>query len=348
VWQRGLGRTNRLLWERAYPLFGCEVAVAPVWGRRRMDAIIVSRVGDFDLGLAAPRRALELGPYIPYCADYAARRLHLTRLAPGYAGKAPFLYMAQRRFADELATVSFDRLAELMAPEPVGQQPLLIFSIGRCGSTLVTQMLDAAGLRAFSEPQTVGWFGPGHPGDRRLVVRATLAALQWRAGDRAVAVKTRSEASSHFDEITGALPGADCVFMFRAIEGWARSWISAFRGDFDKMSQVLCANIDALERSSACGAAHRIVWYEDVLGDPEAACRTILGPGRRVDAAADFSPVLARDSQQGTALSRERLDARRRDGAAEIAARTAAFLRHWRAVQPRARIEALGLDPLVA
>jgi hypothetical protein len=236
--------------------------------------------------------------------------------------------MAQRRFADELATVSFDRLAELMAPEPVGQQPLLIFSIGRCGSTLVTQMLDAAGLR--------------------LVVRATLAALQWRAGDRAVAVKTRSEASSHFDEITGALPGADCVFMFRAIEGWARCWISAFRGDFDKMSQVLCANIDALERSSACGAAHRIVWYEDVLGDPEAACRTILGPGRRVDAAADFSPVLARDSQQGTALSRERLDARRRDGAAEIAARTAAFLRHWRAVQPRARIEALGLDPLAA
>ena len=80
----------------------------------------------------------------PYCFDFDARKLFCVS-TPDIAG-ATFFYQAQRQRARSVIKVPFDALPE--APP----SPTLIFSIGRCGSTLLHKAFEAAGVRTVSEP----------------------------------------------------------------------------------------------------------------------------------------------------------------------------------------------------
>ena len=105
-----------------------------------------SQASDFVLDPGRPvGRSRMFDPDVsPYCFDLEERKLYCVS-TPDIAG-ATFFYQAQRQHARSVIKVPFDALPEARA------SPTLIFSIGRCGSTLLHKAFEAAGVRTVSEP----------------------------------------------------------------------------------------------------------------------------------------------------------------------------------------------------
>ena len=67
--------------------------------------------------------------------------------------RSPFAYSDQQRFARRVLKVPFDLLNDLAKMIPAPQKVIFIFSIGRCGSTLVANALSTApSVWSLSEP----------------------------------------------------------------------------------------------------------------------------------------------------------------------------------------------------
>ncbi len=363
VLARGWDRVLGLVATRLFPGLGYSATVMPVRARTSVDTIRRSHLRDFTLGLPRPVRRLNLGEFTPYFADYRRGLLVFSRMPRERDQARAFFYMAQREFADRVALVpvtAFGRTGEAAHGREIA--PVLVFSIGRCGSTLLSALLDTGGVASYSEldvfNQTAEIGGEvgrsmGHSEGRirdfrETVLGVTLEALSRRGRGRRVCIKMRSGALRIFREITDCLPRAESVFLFRGVEGWARSWITAFGLDDAKMIATLEAGIAALEAAQAEGRAHRVVWYEDILRDPVGACEAILG--EPVADPARIAEVMAEDSQRLSSLAATRMQARHADidAGARIAAETERFLDVWAQVQPEARLRALGLSALAA
>ena len=113
---------------------------------RTREIATISGPGDFGLevGRAVDSSRMFDADVSPYCFDFPNRTLFCVS-TPDISG-ATFFYQAQRLQARSVIKIPFESLPE--GPP----SPALIFSIGRCGSTLLVRALEAAGLRAVSEP----------------------------------------------------------------------------------------------------------------------------------------------------------------------------------------------------
>ena len=117
----------------------------------------------------------------PYCFDFDERKVFCVS-TPDIGG-ATFFYHAQRRCAQSVIKVPFDALPE------AEESPTLVFSIGRCGSTLLHRAFEAAGVRTVSEPDYFTQAALHEPRDPALQVvigRVTrllpYAVIKLRAG----------------------------------------------------------------------------------------------------------------------------------------------------------------------
>ncbi|TMH61197.1 MAG: hypothetical protein E6H55_10300, partial [Betaproteobacteria bacterium] len=113
---------------------------------RTRDLLAISGPDDFILGegRAVDSSRMFEPDVSPYCFDLANRSLVCVSTAD--ISGATFFYQAQRQYARTVIKVPFESLPDGPA------SPALIFSIGRCGSTLLVRTLEAAGMRAVSEP----------------------------------------------------------------------------------------------------------------------------------------------------------------------------------------------------
>lgn len=260
---------------------------------------------DFELGFegageAAPRPAGLLA----YCADFARERLLYTML-PRNANVfgAAFLYSAQLAAAAGVVSVPFERLGEMGQPEA---RPVLVFSPGRAGSTLLARLLRAAGAAAASEPDwptqlclldEAGQTALG-AALAREVVRAGWASLAAQLGP-GFFVKLRSQCNTRPEAL--AAPGMRAVFLLRRMEDWALSRHRAFAEPADIVAQTLRDALVAVDRLRRAGCAPEFLWFEALVADPAGAVAELLG--REVDTA-PLQAVMAEDSQAGTGLDR--------------------------------------------
>jgi hypothetical protein len=257
---------------------------------------------------------------LAYCADLQAERVLFTCHAPATLPalfQAPFLYAAQLQAAEHIVAVPYERLADI-EPEDAPPAPVLVFSLGRTGSTLLARLLHAASVPCASEPDMLAQicrFGRedrlrmGLPMEPALM-RACLVALTGAlAGDlplvRPPFVKLRSHCNARPLPLMEAVPGARAIFMLRRAAPWARSRHRAFGETPASIAAVLREAADALDKLSGCAAPMQVLWFEDLAADPAATLRECLGPGF-VDEAA-LARVMARDSQDGTAMARDAL-----------------------------------------
>lgn len=342
---------QRLLTGGVYAALGYPATEARVVDRRNVGGIVRAHVRDLRLSFPTPRRRVEFDGYTPYWIDFRGRRLFLARHDPARDGERPFFYMAQREFADAVLDVGFSYLRRTYDPERAAQaRPLFVFSVGRCGSTLLSRLLEAGGYRAYSEPDVFSqWSGIRAASKRtlELTLGFSLDCLERRAGGLPVAVKLRSSSSFAYGEIAATFPKARSLFLFRSPRAWARSWVVALESDAAQLVRRLAGSVDALERAQASGHDHRVLWYEDLCRDPGRALADIAGAGTGAADAAAFAGVMAEDSQRGTALAADELRARRAEDAARTEAQVEAFLNAWRAAQDRDRLTALRLDRLI-
>ncbi len=210
-----------------------------VEGRR--DQAGWANLDDFDLGPGAEvalRLVIDQPNWSLYGLDHARDLAVFVDLpAATDLADSPFAFATQHRLARRVLVMSLAELETVadLAP-PVGRV-ILIFSIGRCGSTLLSHALNnLPGVWCLSEPDAYStlvmqnYHSRRRSGFRRdQVVRLIRACtrLQFRppAGRSAdvFAVKFRSQALFQADLYHAALPDASFVFLYRDALGWANS-----------------------------------------------------------------------------------------------------------------------------
>jgi hypothetical protein len=181
---------------------------------------------------AASRLALAPG-WTLYCVDVEKRQALFLEIPPeADLSAAPFVFLMQERLARRALFVPFAALGELAEAVPAPGRVVLLFNIARCGSTLVSAMLnEVEGVWSLSEPDPFfdlvmrrHLLDPGEvPGLVGACARLSFRPPPGRRVDT-LAIKLRSQSLFQAEDFHVALPDAACVFLYRDALGWARSF----------------------------------------------------------------------------------------------------------------------------
>ena len=103
---------------------------------------------DFSLGpgqAVSPKKLIAQPEWSLYSLDLAKGLAWFVELPPGVDLSASvFAFRDQRLLARRLLEVSLDDLVEISTQIPLPAKLILVFSIGRCGSTLVSHVLNTS------------------------------------------------------------------------------------------------------------------------------------------------------------------------------------------------------------
>jgi hypothetical protein len=283
-----------------------------------------------------------------YCVDPKSERALFTLYddLPSML-RAPFLYEAQFSAARQIVTVPFERLEECASAG--GAKPAFVFSIGRCGSTLLTALLGAIGVNSVSEPdiltqlaelpyQERAWLSP--EALPRLIL-ACVGSLRTHCGNDVV-IKLRSQCIHIAADIVQACPGAKFIFVLRDRHPWAQSRYRAFGETPGFIAHMLARSIHCIDDLARTGCDLRLVWYEDLRDAPGPTLRRAgmfdtLSP----DDEARLCAASRQDSQAGSHLAKRSLP---RAGMA--AHDLASFEESWSRIRPDALLERYALGRL--
>lgn len=294
----------------------------------------ISQATDFVLesGQALDRSRMFDPDVSPYCFDFDDRKLYCVS-TPDIAG-ATFFYQAQRQQARSVIKVPFDALPEAPA------SPTLIFSIGRCGSTLLHRAFDAAGVRSVSEPDYFTQAALRRPSDPAL--RSVIGGATRLLGY--AVIKLRAECNHAPLLIAGAFRAPRVMFVLRDPVDWAASVrrlspAMADPGGIAELLRALLVGLDSLTQHYDV----RICHYEDFRNLTAHYVNDLLawaGTGARIRPA-KAAELAARDAQEGSVVSRASV----RDVPEDPAFREA-FRSEWNKLRPAALIERLALRRL--
>ena len=293
----------------------------------------VSQPTDFvlDAGRAVDRSRMFDADVSPYCFDFADRKLFCVS-TPNIKG-APFLYQAQRQSARSVIKVPFEALPEAPA------SPTLIFSIGRCGSTLLHKAFSGAGVPSVSEPDYFRQVVIQRPHDyalREVVGRATpLLSCS--------TIKLHAECDNAPLMVAGAFRTPRVMFILRDPVDWAASVRRVTRDGNPRRAaellRTLVGGLDVLTREYDV----LICYYEDFRELTARYVNSLLAwmgsPAKIRPALA--SEIAARDAQEGSIASRAAVD-----DVPEDPAFRAAFRSEWSKLRPAALVERLNLKRL--
>ena len=182
---------------------------------------------------ASTSAASVLNPYLTlYALDDARRCAVFVQTPPGVdLRNAPFYYLAQKEHAQRVFTVPYETFNALAETLPNPAQLILLYSVGRCGSTLLCKALGQLGANVLSEPDVythiVGMRPPDGARDAeltQLLRSATRFYCRTVEGDgQPWLLKFRSQCLEVADLLWRAFPQAQALFMVREFEGWLRS-----------------------------------------------------------------------------------------------------------------------------
>jgi hypothetical protein len=295
------------------------------------DRLSVSSPGDFvvEAGRAVDVSRMREADVSPYCFDVANRNL-LCVSTPDLSDEV-FFYQAQRQYARSVIRVPL----ELLPAGPAS--PALIFSIGRCGSTLLVKALQAAGLRAVSEPdffRQAAYYQSSGISLQGVLAGAT-GLLPYSV------LKLHLECNNAPLLITGAFRAPRVMFILRDPIDWAASLRRISRNSIDPRwaASLLRTGLLALDQLTRHHHV-RICYYEDFRELDEDYVASVLawaGASGTVSREV-LAAVAAKDAQDGTFVSRSSL----RD-VPDDAPFCEAFRREWSRWRPVEVIDRLRL-----
>lgn len=287
---------------------------AAVRAARRTERISIAAPGDFALGAEqpiAPSEASNLG-LLPYCLDIVHRRsVYVGGVDVREAQGAAFYYLYLRRNARFVVTIPW----EAGALTRNSRAPVLLFSPGRCGSTLLSRILFEAGIANVSEPDfftqaTSRWAASAINPLRSTMRRAVLAMggdlCQVLAPYGPVVAKLRAE-SCRAPALLADPRERRVLFMTRNFADWARSTERTFRNAPAKMVGKYFTALSCYDYVRRSSDSH-LIRYEDLMADPPAACQKLAQfLGREISSAA-IDAAMKKDSQEGTPLAQGQRD----------------------------------------
>ena len=304
---------------------------------------------DIDHLAARPTSMAQLAgkALVPYCFDYAANSiLFATGVNARAAAHAEFHYDYLRRHADGFVEIPLERLS-LSAKIPA-QPVVLLFSPGRCGSTLLAKVVDAMGLRSITEPdfysQAAFWAVRDKPRNTgltaaeaallRIASQFLMAALP--AAPTPLLLKLRSHANwAPATLVDSFVQKPRSIFLLRPFLAWCESRAGVFGNSLEDNLMVYVLGLNALawlQDHTDC----LVLNYAEMSAESDAWVKRLAlfldAPGHLPA----LATLLAKDSQAGTFLARDKRRALA-PGARE------AIARRWQADAPRALIDRLGL-----
>jgi len=173
-----------------------------------------------------------------YCLDDAGRQAVFTDTPPEInLRESAFYYEAQYQHARRLLTVSYSTLNELA--DRVGDRfdkLILTYSVGRCGSTLLSRALNQVdSVLDLSEPEVYMQITALRPRDgsrdnefRALLRSCTRLLFKPDQGQSVLAIKFRSFSIEIADLMNQVYPAANRLFLYRNAASWAQSQARAF------------------------------------------------------------------------------------------------------------------------
>jgi hypothetical protein len=169
-----------------------------------------------------------------YCLDDENRQAYFVETSAGVdlTGE-PFVYLAQYEHARRLITVPYDTLHRLADGLPDPTRLILVYSVGRCGSTLISRALGAvAGVRGYSEPDVFSQIAvlrhenPGRDEEYARLVRTCTRILG--QGAEALVIKFRAIGIQLADLFHQVFPDARGIFLHRRARPWLESMNRGF------------------------------------------------------------------------------------------------------------------------
>jgi hypothetical protein len=187
-----------------------------------------------------------------YCLDPKHQNAVFVETPPDVnLAHVPFYYMAQFAHATHVIVVPYDELHHLAQQVDVeGHQLILIYSIGRSGSTLTSAAFNHAdGVISLSEPDVFtnlvalrDWNGT-HDREVSALVKSCMKVLckhpEATATSHKWAIKFRSYGIELGDVLYQHFSAAKCLFLYRNLDEWADSMVRAFGGDDDITPEML-------------------------------------------------------------------------------------------------------------
>ncbi|MER7267012.1 hypothetical protein ABT344_01675 [Micromonospora carbonacea] len=200
-------------------------------------------------GGSVPAESLLGDPDVSlHCLDDEHRLAYFVQTPPGVdlAG-GPFLYLDQYRAARRLVTVPYETLHRLADGLPDPARLILVYSVGRCGSTLLSRALgEVAGVRSYSEPDVFTEItllrheDPGRDAEYARLIRSCVRVLGntgrdarsdtggLGGGTGTLAVKFRAGGIQLGDLFHEVFPDARGVFLHRDARPWLESMHQGF------------------------------------------------------------------------------------------------------------------------
>ena len=280
----------------------------PVEARVKANEFV--EAGPHDVRLGPPVEAPD-GYWSPYALSNDLRTAWWVRTdAPLHRATEPFYYLAQYHHATHLARASSADLA------PASDAPRrFVFSVGRCGSTLLSDLARRAGLTTLSEPDALTPLAlDREPPDSAaaLYPRVVDACLEgWRTGasETPALIKLRAQHSNarHLALIVQSVRRPSFTFVFREPRAWARSMAGHFALPVERLVALYAAPVAALVEARRARAEVRTLTYEAMIANPDAALRAVnLPPGaaNAPDASSQSGTRLARPPEDTPAVRR--------------------------------------------
>ncbi len=288
-----------------------------------------------------------------YCLDDEQKQAWFVETPPGVdLTQAPFFYVTQYQTAQRLIAVPYNTLHQLADTLPrADDRLLLIYSVGRCGSTLISQSLGAVpNVVSYSEPDVytqltmMRYADPSRDDEYVRLLRSCTALLGKRAPW--LALKFRANVTHIGGLLHRAFPGAKNLFLYRHAETWAQSMNSAFAGGAPPLladpifflflassAPMLPPFMQRQGREPVMVESFTLLWlsvmdtylklceqgipflalrYEDIKAQPKRVLSdTFAYCGLPLDEVDAAYAAFSKDSQEGTGLSQANLEQRR-------------------------------------
>jgi hypothetical protein len=187
-----------------------------------------------------PQVVIEHPAISLYCLDHANQQAIFVETSPEVdLLRAPFLFIAQYEAAQRLITVPYATFRALAREVQIDETRIvLVHSTGRCGSTLLSHVLnEEPTVASFAEPDVFSQLvmlrtaGKSTEAEITALLHASLnvmCANAERQGFQYWAFKFRSYVLTVGDLLYQAVPTAKTLFLYRNALPYARSFTRAF------------------------------------------------------------------------------------------------------------------------
>ena len=169
-----------------------------------------------------PARLLAEPGWSPYCFD--GTDLWFTRLPDTDLAAVPFVFMSQFDRAEEFAKLSPAELVKIT--EGLDTPKIaMIYSIGRCGTTLANHVLNASpDVWCLSEPDVFDHVAKlGGDAETHHALARFFHAIRTKPDATVLGIKYRSQSLFCAPALHAAFPQSKNVFMYRDALGWGNS-----------------------------------------------------------------------------------------------------------------------------